>query len=154
MFFDTVEDLHSKFKLFDRLNTLVFGIWKDKSALEYRDGALQDLRILYMNYINEMRQQCNELEQLNKEVAGVLKEVQDNLTKIDVIASNPSIQGCGIVFATGYTDMNVDDEGRVSYSGYTTRQVVIGRDDITDSESYARRETGLYECKAHLAGML
>lgn len=129
MFFDTVEDLHSKFKLFDRLNTLVFGIWKDKSALEYRDGALQDLRILYMNYINEMRQQCNELEQLNREVSEAFDETQHDLSKLDHIKAFPSINGCYSVNAFGALDEDGTTDG--------VEEFVVGWNELNDIELLA-----------------
>ena len=36
MFLDGINDLESKFKLFDRLNTLLFNVWRDKSAEAYK----------------------------------------------------------------------------------------------------------------------
>lgn len=130
MFFDTVEDLHSKFKIFDQINTIVFGIWKDKSALEYRDGALQDLRILYMNYINEMRQQCNELELLNKQVSEAYNNAQNDFRKLEDICNNPSIEGCYTVNAFGTFDEDGTMDGE--------EQFVAGWDEMNDIESLAQ----------------
>lgn len=130
MFFDTVEELHSKFKIFDQINTIVFGIWKDKSALEYRDGALQDLRILYINYINEMRQQCNELELLNREVARAFDDVQSDLGKLETICNNPSIVGCFSASAYG----SLDKDGTMA----GVEEFVASSDEVGDIESAAR----------------
>lgn len=154
MFFDSIDDLANKFKWLDQLNTIVFSVWRDKSALEYKEGPIQDLRILYMNYINEMRQQCNILSQMQKEIEGVYEDASRDLSQIGIIAADASINGCAICHATGYQEYMVDDYDEVEYYDYTTLYFVARVYDIPDIQEYAEMETGLYKCEANIQSML
>ena len=56
MFYREIQDFEENFRLLDRLNVMLLNVWRDKQADTFRNGQMQQLEILYRNYISEMRE--------------------------------------------------------------------------------------------------
>lgn len=114
MFFHGINEFESKFKLLDRLNILVFNVWRDKKAQEYKDGNVARLTNEYRNYISRVRSLAEEANQLHKGLDEQLREIER--LKHDVIntALNPGINNCDIWSARS-EEAVYDSEGRISH---------------------------------------
>ena len=108
MFLDGISDLESKFKLFDRLNTLLFNVWRDKSAEAYKNNDIARITNEYRNYISQVRSLAEEASRLNKELDQKLNTITQLQREVYNIAINPQIDDCSIWEARGlravYTD--------------------------------------------------
>lgn len=102
MFFNGIQDFESNFKTFDRLNTLVFNVWRDKSAWAYRDGDIARITNEYRQYISRVRSLAQEAERLNKELDNKMSQIRQLNNEIVNLALNPDIKDCAIWEARGY----------------------------------------------------
>ena len=102
MFFSGIQDFESNFKTFDRLNTIVFNVWRDKSAWAYRDGDIARITNEYRQYISRARSLAQEAERLNKELDNKMSQIRQLNNEIANLAVNPAINGCAIWEAQGY----------------------------------------------------
>jgi len=102
MFFNGIQDFESNFKTFDRLNTLVFNVWRDKSAWAYRDGDIARITNEYRQYITRVRSLAQEAERLYKELDRKMSQIRQLNNEIANLAQNPEIKDCAIWEARGY----------------------------------------------------
>ena len=75
MFYREIQDFEENFRLLDRLNVMLLNVWRDKQADTFRNGQMQQLEILYRNYISEMRESSQEmgllLRQIEEQIEGI-----------------------------------------------------------------------------------
>lgn len=136
MFFRQISDFEENFKFLDRLNVLLFNVWKDKNAEAYRTQSMEQLEMFYRNYVNEMRQKSEELSLLQKQIMEKLSELQQLDREMMDITNNPEIDGCWMCHASGYTDMDQEC--------YSTREFVASEDELNCLEDIAEDRTGLF----------
>lgn len=101
MFFRQISDFEENFKFLDRLNAIVFNVWKDDNAESYKTQSMEQLEMFYRNYINEMRQKSNEMKALEQEINELLEELRQVGQETQHLAVDPEIQGCGLAYAVG-----------------------------------------------------
>ena len=104
MFFREILDFDENFKFLDRLNSLVFNVWKDDNAKTFKNQSMEQLEMFYRNYINEMRQKCNEMKALEREINEALNELSKIPYETMMLTNNPAIQGCLLCYAEGKID--------------------------------------------------
>ena len=114
MFLDGINDLESKFKLFDRLNTYLFNVWRDKSAEAYKNNDIARITNEYRNYISQVRSLAEEASRLNKELDQKLNAITQLQREVYNIAINPQIDDCSIWEARGLRAVYTD-EGEYSH---------------------------------------
>ena len=66
MFFRQISDFEENFKFLDRLNAIVFNVWKDNNAEAFKTQSMEQLEMFYRNYIDEMRQKSNKPQIRNR----------------------------------------------------------------------------------------
>lgn len=101
MFFRQISDFEENFKFLDRLNTIVFNVWKDDNAESFKTQSMEQLEMFYRNYINEMRQKSNEMKALEQEINELLDELQQIGQETQLLTVDPEIQGCLLCYADG-----------------------------------------------------
>lgn len=109
MFFNGINEFESKFKLFDRLNIVVFNIWRDKNAIAYRDGDIARITNEYRRYISKVRTLSEEANSLNRELDNKMHEIENLRREIGNIYTNPEIAGCSIFEAQGENNIRRED---------------------------------------------
>ena len=102
MFYSDIEDFEQNFKTLDRLNVLLFSMWKDKQADKYHDTRTQILEALYRNYISEMREMSAELALLQDQLNEQYKEIDELFSEMEKISQDPVIAHCWRCHAMGY----------------------------------------------------
>lgn len=114
MFFRGINEFESKFKLFDRLNSLLFNVWRGKAAETYKNGDIARITNEWRNYSSQVRSLAEEANRLNSELDQKLEKITRLNREINAIASNPQIYDCSIWEAIG-EEAIYDDEGNVRY---------------------------------------
>lgn len=109
MFFNGINDFESKFKLFDRLNLLVFNVWRDKKAIAYRDSDIARITNEWRNYVSRARSLSEEANMMERGLDRKLSEIESIMSKLVSLAANPQIRNCGIYEAYGTTQEYHDD---------------------------------------------
>ena len=109
MFLSSIDDLESKFKLFDRLNTVLFNVWRDKSAEAYKNNDIARITNEYRNYISQVRSLAEEASRLNKEIEQKMNTITQLQREVCNIALNPQIDDCSIWEARGLRAVYSDD---------------------------------------------
>ena len=109
MFFSGISEFESKFKAFDRLNALVFNVWRDKNALAYRDGDIARITNEYRRYISKVRSLSEETNKLERELEGKLREIENLARQVADINYNPEIKDCSIYEAWGENTVRAED---------------------------------------------
>ena len=102
MFFSGIHDFERNFKTLDRLNMVVFNVWRDKSAMAYRDGDIARITNEYRQYISRARSLAQEAERLYKELDQKMSHIQQLNHEISNLSLNPEIKDCAIWEARGY----------------------------------------------------
>ncbi len=110
MFFSGISDFESKFKTFDRLNSLLFNVWRDKSAEAYRDGDIARITNEYRNYISQVRSLAEEANRLNRQLDEKSRQIEKLKSEIWSIATTPEIIKCDIWEAKGEEAVYTQDE--------------------------------------------
>lgn len=111
MFLRQIEDFERTFKILDRINILVFNVWRDKNAEAFKDGEMKLLESFYRTYISEMREKSNEMLQLKQSIDREIEEMQDSYRKLEDISHNPSYKGCGLYRASGPINSKMHEYG-------------------------------------------
>ena len=101
MFFRQISDFEENFKFLDRLNAIVFNVWKDGNAEAYKSQSMDQLEMFCRNYVNEMRQKSNEMKALQAEIAEALNDLQKIHQDLQMLAVEPEIHGCILCTANG-----------------------------------------------------
>ena len=96
MFYRQISDFEENFKFLDRLNAIVFNVWKDDNAEAFKTQSMEQLEMFYRNYINEMRQKSNKMKALEQEINELLDELRQIGQETQLLAVDPEIQGCGL----------------------------------------------------------
>jgi len=109
MFFNGIGEFESKFKAFDRLNILVFNVWRDKNALAYRDGDIARITNEYRRYISKVRSLSEEASSLERGLEGKLREIERLANQVADISCNPEIRDCSIYDAWGENTFRAED---------------------------------------------
>lgn len=104
MFFRQIEDFERVFKWMDRINILVFNVWRDKNAESFKDAEMKHLESFYRNYISEMREKSNEMIQLKESIQQQIAEINRDIIELDHLCDNPEINGCLLCRASGPLD--------------------------------------------------
>jgi hypothetical protein len=102
MFFSGIQDFERNFKTLDRLNALVFNVWRDKSAMAYRDGDIARITNEYRQYISRVRSLAQEAERLYKELDNKMSQIRQLNNEISNLSLNPDIKDCAIWEVRGY----------------------------------------------------
>ena len=123
MFFSGISEFESKFKLFDRLNTIVFNVWRDKNALAYRDGDIARITNEYRRYISKVRSLSEEANNLEREMENKLREIDNLLYQLYDISNNPVIRDCSIYEAWGENTVRAEDGSPKTIRGERIRFV-------------------------------
>lgn len=110
MFFRQITDFEENFKFLDRLNAIVFNVWRDNNAEAFKTQSMEQLEMFYRNYINEMRQKSSEMKVLEQEINDLLVELQKIGKDTQLLAANPEIQGCGLAYAKGHVSDQISGE--------------------------------------------
>ena len=101
MFFRQISDFEENFKFLDRLNAIVFNVWKDDNAEAFKTQSMEQFEMFYRNYINEMRQKSSRMKALEEEINELLEELRQVGQETQLLAVEPEIQGCGLAYAAG-----------------------------------------------------
>lgn len=104
MFYREIQDFEENFRLLDRLNVMLLNVWRDKQADTFRNGQMQQLEILYRNYISEMRESSQEMGLLLRQIEEQIEEANQLLNDIEEIELHPEIEGCQLYRANGFSD--------------------------------------------------
>lgn len=126
MFFNGINEFESKFKLLDRLNIMVFNIWRDKNAIAYRDGDIARITNEYRRYISKVRTLSEEANSLNRELDNKMHEIEKLRREIWNISNNPEINGCSIFEAWGTNNYRGEDGSSRTESSQPIRFVAKG----------------------------
>ena len=110
MFFSGISEFESKFKLFDRLNTIVFNVWRDKKAIAYRDSDIARITNEYRNYISCVRSLAEQANKLEQSLEQKRKEIEHIRNDILNLRLNPQISDYCIFTAYGETQ-NYNEDG-------------------------------------------
>ena len=101
MFFRQISDFEENFKFLDRLNAIVFNVWKDDNAEAFKTQSMEQFEMFYRNYINEMRQKSSRMKALEEEINELLEELRQVGQETQLLAVEPEIQGYGLAYAAG-----------------------------------------------------
>lgn len=101
MFFRQISDFDENFKFLDRLNILLFNVWDDNNSEAYRTQSMEQLKMFYRNYVNEMRQKSNELKALEREINELMEQLRSIVEDTRMLATDPEIRGCLLCTAYG-----------------------------------------------------
>lgn len=112
MFLNGISEFESKFKMLDRLNSLVFNVWRDKNAIAYRDGDMARITNEYRHYISDVRSLSEEVKGLERKLENTFREIEALVHQVNNISGNPEIQGCRIYEAWGENTVR-DNEGAI-----------------------------------------
>lgn len=138
MFLRQISDFQNNFKFLDRLNDIVFNVWKDNNAESFKTQSMDQLEMFYRNYVNEMRQRSNEMNTLEQEINELLEELQNIGHELRLMAINPEIQGCNLYRAYG----------KIRHDMSGTEAFVARRDETDEIEMIAySRCNEVYEIK-------
>lgn len=109
MFFNGISEFESKFKAFDRLNILLFNVWRDKNALAYRDGDIARITNEYRRYISKVRSLSEQAQNLERALADKYREIENLAHQVADISYNPEIKDCSIYEAWGENTVRAED---------------------------------------------
>lgn len=101
MFFRQITDFEDNFKFLDRLNAIVFNVWRDNNAESFKTQSMEQLQMFYRNYINEMRQKGNQMKALLQEINELQEQIRQIGQETQRIALDPEIHGCSLWYADG-----------------------------------------------------
>ena len=101
MFYRQISDFEENFRFLDRLNAIVFNVWKDDNAEAFKTQSMEQFEMFYRNYINEMRQKSSRMKALEEEINELLEELRQVGQETQLLAVEPEIQGCGLAYAAG-----------------------------------------------------
>ena len=101
MFFRQISDFEEKFKFLDRLNAIVFNVWKDDNAEAFKTQSMEQFEMFYRNYINEMRQKSSRMKALEQEINELLDKLRQVGQETQLLTVEPEIQGYGLAYAAG-----------------------------------------------------
>lgn len=101
MFFRQISDFDENFKFLDRLNILLFNVWDDNNSEAYRTQSMEQLKMFYRNYVNEMRQKSNEMKALEREINELMEQLRSIVEDTRMLATDPEIRGCLLCTAYG-----------------------------------------------------
>lgn len=110
MFFRQISDFEENYKFLDRLNSIVFNVWKDDNAESFKTQSMEQLEMFYRNYINEMRQKSNELRALEQEINELLEDLRQISQDMTHMTVYPEIDGCLLCSAQGIISDNESGE--------------------------------------------
>ena len=114
MFLRGINEFELKFKTFDRLNVLLFNVWRGKAADIYRDSDLARIANEYRNYISQVRTLAEEAKRLNDQLAEKESQITQLHRSLMEISKNPQIHDCSMWKAEG-KDAVYYDNGEVRY---------------------------------------
>lgn len=118
MFVRGINEFESKFKLFDRLNSLLFNVWRGKAAETYKNGDIARITNEWRNYSSQVRSLAEEVNRLYRELDNKYHEIERLGHDISNICLNPTINNCAIWEAYG-EDPVYDCEGNRSHDERT-----------------------------------
>ena len=101
MFYRQISDFEENFKFLDRLNAIVFNVWKDDNAEAFKTQSMEQFEMFYRNYINEMRQKSSRMKALEEEINELLDELRQVGQETQLLTVEPEIQGYGLAYAAG-----------------------------------------------------
>ena len=101
MFFRQISDFEENFRFLDRLNAIVFNVWKDDNAEAFKTQSMEQFEMFYRNYINEMRQKSSRMKALEEEINELLDELRQVGQETQLLTVEPEIQGYGLAYAAG-----------------------------------------------------
>ena len=101
MFFRQISDFEENFRFLDRLNAIVFNVWKDDNAEAFKTQSMEQFEMFYRNYINEMRQKSSRMKALEQEINELLDELRQVGQETQLLTVEPEIQGYGLAYAAG-----------------------------------------------------
>ena len=114
MFLRGINEFELKFKTFDRLNVLLFNVWRGKAAEIYRNSDLARIANEYRNYISQVRTLAEEAKRLNDQLADKESQIIQLHQALMEISKNPQIHDCSMWKAEG-KDAVYYDNGEVRY---------------------------------------
>lgn len=109
MFLNGISEFESRFKLFDRLNIIVFNVWRDKKAIAYRDSDIARITNEYRNYISCVRSLAEQANKLEQSLEQKQREIERLRNEIGNLRLNPQIRNCCIFTAYGETQQYRED---------------------------------------------
>ena len=101
MFYRQISDFEENFRFLDRLNAIVFNVWKDDNAEAFKTQSMEQFEMFYRNYINEMRQKSSRMKALEEEINELLDELRQVGQETQLLTVEPEIQGYGLAYAAG-----------------------------------------------------
>lgn len=101
MFFRQISDFEENFKFLDRLNVLLFNVWKDENAAAFKTSSMEQLEMFYRNYVNEMRQTSHTLSGQLNDVNAKIARLKELCSELSLLKTNASIEGCGLCYGEG-----------------------------------------------------
>ena len=101
MFYRQISDFEENFRFVDRLNAIVFNVWKDDNAEAFKTQSMEQFEMFYRNYINEMRQKSNKMKALEQEINELLDKLRQVGQETQLLTVEPEIQGYGLAYAAG-----------------------------------------------------
>lgn len=148
MFLNGINEFESKFKMLDRLNSIVFNVWKDKNALAYRDGDMARITNEYRRYISEVRSLSEQASQLERKLESKLYEIENLSRQVADIGYNPEIKNCYIFEAWGENTYRGEDGSPKSQYGEKVKFVAKSPNE----EEKAREIIGDSYTWVHVSG--
>lgn len=149
MFLKGISEFESKFKMLDRLNSIVFNVWRDKNALAYRDGDMARITNEYRRYISEVRSLSEQASQLERKLESKLYEINKLVHEVSDIANNPEIRNCYIFEAYGENQYRAEDGSPKSQYGEKVKFVAKSPNE----EEKAREIIGDSYTWVHVSGV-
>ena len=113
MLFRTISSLETNFKLLDRLNTMVFNVWRDKSAQTYKNADMARITNEYRKYISQVRILAEEAKKIENSLDVKLREITRMKNDIMNLYYDIPIRECAIWSAYG-ENLTQDQDGYVT----------------------------------------
>jgi hypothetical protein len=143
MFFRGIDELESTFKTFDRLNSVVFNVWRDKAAETYKNGDIARITNEYRNYISQIRSLAQEANKLYSELRSKEEQIRSLSYRTCSLGNNPPIDGCNIYNAKGLEAVYYDDGSVHHYNEISSVNFVGKSSQVWAHEKeYAARFVG------------
>ena len=101
MFYRQISDFEENFRFLDRLNAIVFNVWKDDNAEAFKTQSMEQLELFYPNYTTDMRQKSNKMKALEQEINELLDKLRQVGQETQLLTVEPEIQGYGLAYAAG-----------------------------------------------------
>lgn len=128
MLFNGTDKFEKTFKKLDRLNVMLFNVWKDKNAEAFKNKDMALILVQYRNYISKMRSLSEQVNKLYQGIDQKVDEMNRLFRDISYTALNTQIRGYGIFRVEGET-----------YDGHRVSQRYVAKNSTATERTDAER---------------